>query len=98
MKVIRVDIDETICTTPDEPRQYEKAVPIKKNIEKINELYREGHTIVYWTARGSRSGKDWHELTTEQLNRWGALHHELYCTKPYYDLLICDKTLRIEEL
>ena len=31
--IIYVDIDETICKTPDS-RDYSKAVPIKKNIKK----------------------------------------------------------------
>ena len=35
MKVIYVDIDETICETPH-PRNYFNAQPIKENIDKIN--------------------------------------------------------------
>jgi len=50
--IIYIDIDETICETP-ESRDYTKSVPILTNIEKCNKLYEEGHTIVYWTARGS---------------------------------------------
>ena len=53
--IIYVDIDETICETP-ESRDYAKSVPITKNIKKINKLYDAGNTIVYWTARGSGSG------------------------------------------
>ena len=34
--IIYVDIDETICETPSD-RDYAKAVPIEKNINKINE-------------------------------------------------------------
>jgi hypothetical protein len=37
-------------------------------------------------------------LAGEQLIEWGAKHHELNVTKPYYDLFIDDKTLRIEEI
>ena len=33
-RVIYVDIDETICETP-EPRNYYNAKPIKENIDKI---------------------------------------------------------------
>ena len=50
MKVLYVDIDETICTTPKN-RNYHEATPIKNNIDKINKLYDEGNTIVYWTSR-----------------------------------------------
>lgn len=98
MKTIFVDIDETICITPDNPRVYENAVPIPENIQKINRLYDEGNTIVYWTARGSRSGKNWYDLTKSQLDSWGAKYHQLRCDKPYYDHFIDDRTMRIEEL
>ena len=70
-----------------------------ENIAKINELYDEGHYIKYWTARGSVTGIDWLETTVEQLDNWGCLYHELSVgEKPAYDLLICDKTKRIEEI
>ena len=97
MRIIYVDIDETICETPL-PRNYNNAKPIKENIDKINKLYDNGDTIVYWTARGSRTQINWYDLTKSQLIKWGAKHHELVVTKPYYDLFIDDKTLRIEEL
>jgi hypothetical protein len=97
MKVIYVDIDETICETPL-PRNYFNAKPIQKNIDKINKLYDEGNTIVYWTARGSRTQINWYDLTYKQLNDWGVKFNELRVDKPYYDLFIDDKTLRIEEI
>lgn len=97
MKVIYVDIDETICTTSDD-RKYENSEPIYKNIEKINKLYDEGNTIVYWTARGSRKQINWYDLTHNQLNKWGAKFHELRVDKPYYDLFIDDKICNIDEI
>lgn len=69
-KIIFVDIDETICLTPDHPREYKKAKPIYENIDKVNTLYDQGNTIIYWTARGSRSGIDWYDLTKQQLEDW----------------------------
>ena len=68
------------------------------NIDKINKLYDEGNTIVYWTARGSRTKINWYDLTKKQLDEWGVKYHELFVDKPYYDLFIDDKTLRIEEI
>jgi histidinol phosphatase-like enzyme len=97
MKTIYVDIDETICVTSNS-RDYSSAEPILENIEKINKLYDEGNTIVYWTARGSRKQIDWYDLTYKQLNDWGVKFNELRVDKPYYDLFIDDKTLRIEEI
>ena len=49
--IIYVDIDETICRSPED-RDYAKAVPITDYIHKVNELYDAGNTIVCWTARG----------------------------------------------
>ena len=95
-KVIYVDIDETICTTPSS-RNYFEASPIVKNIEKINKLFDDGHTIVYWTARGSRKQIDWFDLTEQQLKSWGAKYHELKVDKPYYDVFVDDKCITIED-
>lgn len=95
---IYVDIDETICTS-NLSQDYANAVPLEKNIRKINLLYDLGHTITYWTARGSVTGIDWYDVTKSQLNEWGCKYHYLSVgEKPAYDLLICDKTKRIEEI
>jgi hypothetical protein len=88
--IIYVDIDETICEYGD-VREYPLAKPIKKRIEKMNSLFDDGNTIVYWTARGSTTGIDWSELTIKQLNDWGVKYHDLKLMKPPYDLFICDK-------
>jgi hypothetical protein len=98
MKKIYVDIDETICFYPEE-REYPLAQPLNENIAKINNLYDEGNIITYYTARGSATGIDWYETTRDQLNEWGCKYHNLSVgEKPPYDLLICDKTKRIEEI
>ena len=95
--VIYVDIDNTICS--QEVEEYEKAVPWNDNIDKINKLYDEGHHITYYTARGSSTGINWYNLTKQQLDHWGCKYHKLSVgRKPDYDLLICDKTKRIEEI
>jgi hypothetical protein len=89
-----VDIDNTICIT--ENTDYENSKPITKRISLINKLYDEGHTIVYWTARGSKTGKDWSALTLSQLNSWGCKRTELKLNKPSYDLFIDDKAINTE--
>lgn len=93
--IIFVDIDETICTSPDN-RDYRQASPIISNINKINELYESGDTIIYWTARGTGSGIDWREVTEEQFERWGVKYHELKFGKPIYDMFIDDKNINSE--
>ena len=103
LKLIYVDIDGTICTQlnnkdfDDQPIDYSRNEPIPERIKQINELYDKGHTIVYWTARGCRSGIDYTELTKDQLLRWGAKHHHLEVgTKPHFDMYICDKSYNAE--
>ena len=96
-----VDIDGTICTqeNKNEASDYNKAEPRQKQIDKINKLYDEGHTIIYWTARGTVTGIDWHDLTKHQLTLWGCKYHDLRVgTKPHYDVWVDDKSVRIEEL
>ena len=96
--LIYVDIDETICSYNGE-RNYPDAIPIRENIEKINSLFDSGNTIFYWSARGSVTGIDWTGITKKQLDDWGCKHHGFSVgVKPPYDLLICDKTKRIEEI
>ena len=102
-KLIYVDVDGTICTQlnnkdfDDKPIDYEAVEPLNDRIRIINELYDKGHTIVYWTARGCKSGIDHTELTKDQLLQWGAKHHRLEVgTKPHFDMYICDKSYNAE--
>jgi len=98
--LIYIDIDETICNTSgpkNKPRDYRKAIPILENIQKANRLYDEGHTIVYWTARGSKTGTVWFNETHRQLTKWGVKFHEIKMGKPAYDLFICDKVMNTSD-
>ena len=93
--IIYIDIDETICMSP-ENRDYSQAEPIIKNIKKINKLYDEGNTITYWTARGTGSGIDWRNVTEKQFDKWGVKYHDLKFGKPIYDLFVDDKNISSE--
>ena len=97
---IYVDIDETICFYNRVDRLgYKEAIPSIENISKINKLYDDGNMITYYSGRGTVSKIDYYDLTKQQLEEWGCKYHELSVgEKPDYDLLICDKTKRIEEL
>ena len=95
--IIYVDIDGTICHTKNS--DYKNSKPRYEQISKINHLYMEGNEIVYWTARGGHSGINWRNLTRIQLNTWGCKYTGIESQKkPSYDLFICDKTKRIEEI
>ena len=97
---IYVDIDETICFYDGVSRLgYKEAIPSIENILKINKLYDAGNTITYYTGRGTVSKIDYYDLTKQQLEKWGCKYHKLSIgEKPNYELLICDKTKRIEEI
>jgi hypothetical protein len=84
-----VDIDGTICETVD--GDYDNSRPLNDRIAKINALYDEGHTIIYWTARGMVSGTDHGDLTEQQLRDWGCKFHALWMHKPHYDVWVDDK-------
>lgn len=94
MKYI-VDIDNTICT--DTGGDYPSAKPFQYRIDYMNYLYDQGHIIIYWTARGGNSGKDWSELTTKQLKEWGVKYTDLWMKKPSYDYWIDDKAFNDDD-
>lgn len=94
--IIFVDIDETICYYEGE-RDYNLAKPYYERIEKINKLYKEGNTIVYWTARGSVTQINWFQITYNQLVEWKCKFHELRMGKPAYDLFIDDKNINSDD-
>lgn len=93
--IFYVDIDDTICSH-SEDLDYSKSTPRPERILKINRLYDQGNTIVYWTARGTGSGIDWREVTEKQFVDWGVKYHELHFGKPIYDLFIDDKNINSE--
>lgn len=93
--IIYVDIDNTIFKTSS--TDYTKSIPMLERINIINNLYDSGHTIIYWTARGTGTSKNWLELTKHQLKRHNAKYHELRFGKPIYDMFIDDKNFNSED-
>ena len=96
------DLDGTICDTPLRPDDnkpgYLESTPFPFMVEQVKRLFDEGHKIIIMTARGRGSGIDWTDLTKQQLVSWGAKHHGLRLDKPYFDIFVDDKNLRIEEV
>lgn len=89
--LVFVDIDNTIFLTNE--MKYSNSKPHVDNIEKVNRLYDDGHTIVLWTARGTLSKSSFFQLTCNQLLTFGVKYHELRMGKPAYDILIDDKAI-----
>lgn len=92
-----VDIDDTICYLPEGTRDYRDSIPHFDRIDKINQLYKDGHVIIYWTARGGHTGIDWTDVTKNSLDKWGCLYHEIRMRKPNYDVWIDDKAINALE-
>lgn len=91
------DIDGTICTQ-NSAHDYSRAQPKSHIIAHINSLYKGGHRIIFMTARGRSSGKDWTRFTSSQLQEWGVHYHELIMgAKPSADLFIDDKGVNIKD-
>jgi len=98
------DIDGTICKKASDV-DYEFSEPIRERIQKINNLYDSGHTIIMQTARGmgrhnnnqQKAIENFYDLTTHQLNKWGVKYHELFLGKPAADFYIDDKGIKDED-
>lgn len=90
-----VDLDKTVFDTTDS--DYRNAKPFADRIANINNLFDQGHTIIYWTARGGNSRIAWYDFTLEQLDKAGAKYSELRMNKPSYDLWIDDKAINSED-
>ena len=88
------DIDGTICTNTN--GDYENAEPYFNRIKFVNEIYEKGNKIKFFTARGSGTGIDWHEITKSQLKKWDVKYHELIMGKPEGDIFIDDKAFNSE--
>ena len=105
-KIYCFDIDGTICNNTW--GNYEEAQPWMNRIKHVNNLYDEGHYIIYFTARAmgrfagdpdaaSKATVLMKDLTTEQLNTWGCKYHELILGKPHADLFIDDKGMHSDD-
>jgi hypothetical protein len=91
------DLDNTLCDTlkkPDGNWDYLGARPFVERVNKVNELYDQGHYIIVETARGCVSGKDWYPQTYDQIVSFGLKFHELRTgVKMNADFFIDDKAI-----
>jgi len=91
------DIDGVIAyLSPD--NNYSLAKPNFEIINKINELFNAGNYIVLFTARGSKTGKDWQSVTENQMKEWGVKFNEIRFGKPFADYYIDDRMLSVHQL
>lgn len=77
---------------------YADAGPNRKMIAAINKLYDAGNDIILFTARGSKTGINWQDVTRQQMEEWGVKYHELIFGKPDADYYVDDKMTDMEEI
>tara|TARA_A100000164_G_C21653567_1_gene651465 strand:+ start:201 stop:557 length:357 start_codon:yes stop_codon:yes gene_type:complete len=102
-KIICFDIDNTICKTVGS--NYKNSEPILKNIKFINNLYEQGYTIKFFTARYmgrtndniNKAKKRAKKITLNQLKKWKVKFNKIYFGKPSSDLYIDDKNLNFKK-
>ncbi len=96
-KTFCFDIDGVIAQLQKD-NNYELSEPNFATIEKINKLYSNNNYIILFTARGSKTGINWEEITRKQMEKWGVKYHELKFGKPAADFYIDDRLINIEQL
>lgn len=94
-KTFVFDIDGCICTNTD---NYLFAIPIQSTIDLINKLYENDNKIILFSARGTKTGIDWNEITKVQLYEWNIKYHELKFGKPAADFYVDDKFINLNLL
>lgn len=78
--------------------EYARAEPLQAGIALARRLHEAGNRIVVYTARGSATGRDWTEVTREQLHRWGVPHHAIHFGKPAADYYVDDRMISLATL
>lgn len=91
MPPVFVDFDSTLTMGTGSP-WWEDALqeePRRSMIGLVNGLYKNGHTIIIYTARQEKV----REETEYYLNKWGVFYHALRMEKPGYSFLIDDRAV-----
>ena len=91
------DIDGVLFSRTED-KNYSNAIPNKGIIELLQKIHGKGFRIVLHTARGSRTGKNWIEITKKQLQRNDIPYDELRFEKPGSDFYIDDKNISVKKL
>jgi CMP-N,N'-diacetyllegionaminic acid synthase len=91
------DIDGVIAHISPK-NDYSIAEPNLPNIARVNRLYAQGNRIILFTARGSKTGIDWSEITRKQMLDWGVQYHELLLGKPAADYYVDDRAIELNQL
>lgn len=103
MKVLCVDVDDTICFTQN--RDYERSVPNQIVINKLREARAKGWTIILHTARGQGRSNNRIALVADEVmdeiesfcERFDVPYDSIVLDKPLAIAYIDDKAMRPDE-
>ena len=95
------DLDNTLVTYPIIPNDYSSVKPIKKMIDLLISLKKNGHEILIYTARRMKTHdnnvgkviKDIALITINTLNKFNIPYDELLFGKPIADIYIDDRAI-----
>ena len=96
-KTFVFDIDGVIAKIQKD-LDYALSEPNERMVKIVNKLYDYGNKIILFTARGYVTGKDWSQVTKEQMQRWGVKYHELKFGKPNADYYVDDQMISLDRL
>jgi len=96
------DLDNTLVTYPEIEGDYRSVKPIKRTINFLKFLKKNGHTIIIYTARRMRThagniGKvqsDIAKITFDTLDKYKIPFDEIYFGKPYANFYIDDLSIK----
>ena len=84
---IAVDFDDTLTAGEEGYVTGEPEAPDEEMVEWVNYQYRQGHTIIVWTARPWEAAQE----TVARLTEWGVDWHGLRMEKGHADVYVDDK-------
>jgi len=87
--IIYLEIDDVICELTKDGEY----ISNKSRIEKINKLYQDGNTVIYWTSRSA----DKLNLTLNQFKKWEVFYTQIKFERYKYDIFLDKGNLKIEE-
>ena len=97
-QIVCFDLDNTLLTFPTVKGDYRTCKPITKNINFLNNLRKNGHTIIIYTARRMKTHngnvlkvlEDIKDITLDSLKKHKIQYDKIYFGKPYANIYFDD--------
>ena len=101
-----IDLDGTLCEQVKSYESYDDALPFSSRIDAVNLLFKAGHHITIYTARGMKTfnenihlvDENLYDMTAAWLNRHGVSYHRLIMGKVQGDVYVDDRGISPDTL